>query len=271
VLDSATSVPAVWVGSGSDAYLVTNSGVIRRYNGSDWKTIAVTNSTITSVWASGPNDVWVTRSQPVLVHVDSTGAGGASNTGSSYAFYGVNGSSGHDIWAVGQYGQIYHNDSTGWSAVENAGDLGDYYDLYSVWAANPNFAVAVGQSGYILKWNGSSWAQDTIIGALTYRSVSGTSPSDVWAVGDGGEIVHYNGTSWSSVSSGTGQNLRGVWASSANEAYAVGDNKTVLMYNGSSWSPISVQSSASATYYAISGVPGGQALIAGDRVLRGTR
>lgn len=269
-LDSATTAAAVWMGSSTDAYLVTNTAQILRYNGTGWRPIAQTNGTITSLWASGPNDVWVARSAPVLVHVDSVGAGGASNTGSVYAFYGVNGTSASDIWAVGQTGQIYHNDGSGWTQFEDIGQVTSY-DLNAVWAANPNFAVAVGVNGEIVRWNGAAWAADTSVSAFALHSVWGTSPTDVWAVGDVGLIFHYNGTSWSQVPSGTGQNLLGVWASSASEAYAVGANNTVLMYNGTSWSPVAVQSAAGGSYNAISGVHGGQVLIGGNRVLRGYR
>lgn len=270
VLVNRAPTVAAWEGSSTNAYLATNASDILHYDGSSWQLSASTSGAIGAIWGSGPSDVWATPSATYLLH--STGSSWtASSTGSSDAFFGVGGSGSHDIWAVGQFGQVYHNDGSSWTASVNVGALIST-ELYAVWAANANFAVAVGQSGQILKWLGSSWAKDTVIGAASFRSVWGSGPSDVWAVGDGGEAVHYDGTSWTTVSSGTGQNLLGVWVASPSEAYAVGPSKTLLMYNGVSWSPVAFQSAnTGSSFNAISGIAGGEVLIAGTRILRGTR
>jgi hypothetical protein len=270
VLDSASTADAAWVGSSGNAYVGTNVGTVLHYDGTGWTTTASIGGSITSLWGSGASDVWAARTSNSVWHYDGGGWSSAAIGSSGWPAIGMGGSGPHDVWAVGALSQILHYDGTSWSVVKDLEVLFPY-DLYAVWAPNDTFAVAVGQAGDIGMFQGGSWSAATSPTSLALRAVSGTSGSDVWAVGDGGVIAHYNGTSWSTVSSGTGQNLLGVWASSPNEAYAVGANKTVLMYNGSSWRPISVQSSAAGSYNAISGVHGGQALIVGDRVLRGTR
>lgn len=55
--------------------------------------------------------------------------------------------------------------------------------------------------------------------ALT--SIHGTSKNDVWAVGTSGTIVHFDGTSWKKTSSGTVNTLLGVWAVSPTNVWAV--------------------------------------------------
>ncbi|MGC1177061.1 MAG: hypothetical protein WA843_03225, partial [Candidatus Saccharimonadales bacterium] len=270
VLDNTPSTTAVWAESSTSAYMATNTAEILHYDGSTWNFAVSTAGNYTSIWESGPNDIWVARSDNDLIHKDASswtvvGPGGAG------PYYGVGGSGSHDVWTVGGSGEVYHNDGTNWSASVNPNTLTPN-DLHAVWAANANFAVAVGENGTILKWLGSSWALETSPTSAALRSVWGSGPSDVWAVGDFGVIVHYDGSSWSTDTSGTGQNLLGVWAASPSEVYAVGANKTLLMYNGVSWSPVAFQSAnTGSSFNAISGRAGGQVLIAGTRILRGTR
>jgi hypothetical protein len=64
----------------------------------------------------------------------------------------------------------------------------------------------------------------------------GSSSSDIFAVGDSGIILHYNGSSWSPMGSGTTNALFGVWGSSSSDVFAAGDYGTILHYDGSSWS-----------------------------------
>lgn len=270
VLDSATTAAAVWMRSSGEAYVGDNLGNIHHYDGTTWTPSASIGGSITSLWESGASDVWAARTSNSVWHFDGSGWTSAAIGSSGFPVIGMGGSGPHDVWAVGALSQILHYDGTSWSIVKDLEVLFPY-DFYAVWAPNDTFAVAVGQAGDIGMLQGGSWSAASSPTSFALRAVSGTSASDAWAVGDAGTIVHYDGTSWSTVSSGTGQNLLGVWAASPTEAYAVGVNNTVLMYNGTSWSPVSVQSSATGSYNAISGVPGGQALIAGTRILRGTR
>ncbi|MBN2027912.1 MAG: FG-GAP repeat protein [Actinobacteria bacterium] len=147
-------------------------------------------------------------------------------------------------WAVGRYisvdTTIYRTtDGTSWN-VADTGFHNIARDLHGVSATDASNVWAVGSQGTIIKWGGSSWAQQTSPVTTTLRDVSmyGTSPNFYgWAVGDGGTILYYNSASWSEVTHGlTSENLSGVCAIDANNAWAVGDNGTILHYNGSGWS-----------------------------------
>jgi hypothetical protein len=270
VLSAPNGGTAVWMLGASNILLGTNFGEVRHYNGTEWTTMTDIGTNVSSVYAVDSMHIAAATGGNTFWYFDGVTWGGTAPN--SFAWHGVGGSGPHDFWIVGQFGQIYHLDP-GVSA-DHTVDVGDltFNDFYGVWVLDPSFAVAVGQGGEIAMWDGSSWSLATSPTGNALRAVSGTSASDVWAVGDGGVIVHYDGVDWNTVTSGTGQNLRGVWAASASEVYAVGDSKTVLMYNGTSWSPASFTSSATGTdFYAISGRPGSQALIAGDRSLRGSR
>ncbi len=59
----------------------------------------------------------------------------------------------------------------------------------------------------------------------------GNSSSDVFAVGDSGTILHYDGSSWSGMTSATTDYLEAVWGSSATNVFAVGHYGMILHYN----------------------------------------
>jgi hypothetical protein len=58
-----------------------------------------------------------------------------------------------------------------------------------------------------------------------------SSDSSIDAVGDSGTITHFNGSSWTVSTNNNGTaNLRAIWGSGPYNIYAVGDNGTVLHY-----------------------------------------
>jgi hypothetical protein len=249
---------------------VSNEGKILKFDGTSWSIAASGTPTVSSLWASGPNDVWGVRSDARLWRFNGTtwSAGFPSMIGSAVA---VGGSGPADIWAVGNTGGISRFNGSTWTERTESGVL-TTGALNGVWAASPTFALAVGNAGTILRWNGTAWAAQTSGTANALRGVWGTSASDAWAVGDAGTILHWDGAAWSPVTSGTANALNGVWGGAADEVYAVGAARTVLIWNGTAWKPMAHHSSSSGTIFrAVSGVPGGRVFIAGDQLLRGTR
>jgi len=108
--------------------------------------------------------------------------------------------------------------------------------LSRVWCGGPNFYLAVGGGGTILRYDGSNWSfMDS--GTTTWlQGVWGSSTTDIFAVGAGGTILHYDGSSWSAMASGTTEPLLTVWGTGPNDVFAVGANGTILHYNRSGWS-----------------------------------
>ena len=119
-----------------------------------------------------------------------------------------------------------------WLKVET----GTTQSLGAVWGTSASDVWAVGASGTILHYNGTSWSSVPSGTTRHLGAVWGTSPSDVWAAGTGGIILHYDGTSWSSVPSGTTESLADVWGSSSTNVWAVGSEVTIRHYDGTRWS-----------------------------------
>ena len=88
----------------------------------------------------------------------------------------------------------------------------------------------------------SHWTwQNPLVQGNALRRVWGTSPSDIFAVGDSGTILHYDGSTWSSMISGTDYRLDDIWGSSPSDVFAVGFSQSttigiILHYDGFNWS-----------------------------------
>ena len=68
--------------------------------------------------------------------------------------------------------------------------------------------------------------QDAPAGGRTLRAVWVSSSANVFAVGDSGTVLHYDGTSWKAMSSGTTRDLNAIHGNSADNVYAVGSEAT---------------------------------------------
>jgi hypothetical protein len=108
--------------------------------------------------------------------------------------------------------------------------------INGVWGSSPTNVFAVGDSGMILHYNGSTWSTVTSGTTSNLTAIWGDSSTEIFAVGWDGEILHYNGSAWSRMTSGiSGDALLGVCGSASNDVFAVGTGDTILHYNGNIW------------------------------------
>ncbi len=108
-------------------------------------------------------------------------------------------------------------------------------NMNGIWGTSDSNIFMVGNSGHILRYDGTSWSSMTSGTTKHLYGVWGSGPSNVFAVGADGTILRYDGTSWSSMTSSTPNNLYGVWGTAANNVYAVGAGGKILKYDGSTW------------------------------------
>jgi hypothetical protein len=76
-------------------------------------------------------------------------------------------------------------------------------NLISIWGAAADAVWAVGESGTMLRWDGSTWGIEPSATSQHLRGVWGTGRDDVWAAGDPQgvltTIVHRDATAWQAV------------------------------------------------------------------------
>lgn len=108
-------------------------------------------------------------------------------------------------------------------------------DLYGTDFVSGNDMWAVGDSGKILQYNGTSWSEFVDTGTQSWHSISMVDANFGWAVSTNGDVAMYNGTSWLVSAIVDTAPIYGVDALSRTEAYAVGGQGKIWFYNGTYW------------------------------------
>jgi len=178
-LDGLTDV---WAASRSDVWVVGDDAIIGHYDGTAWRRTLAGSPFKTSIWGSGPSDIYALDTFD-LVHFDGStwnevrldGGGGGGQ---------VWGTSASDVWVMTDSSDLSHFDGASWQTVET--DL--FGDLATVWGPASNDLWAAGSAGSIAHYDGTVWREVTHqqLGAPYLRrfvAVHGTSSTDVWAVG----------------------------------------------------------------------------------------
>lgn len=215
---------------------------------------------LSSIWGSGPNDVWAVGAKGSIIHWDGA-TWTSTRIDTNYSLQSVYGTGPNDIWAVSTASQIYR--STGFSngtttfekqtaIAENANAPQSIAVLYAVWAAGPGDVWVTGnrQPTY---WRttpgdgGVAWKAGSDLGNASgaINGIWGTSPNDVWMVGYKGTgnmsfATHTNGVSatdgglpkWTEFDTATFAILHSVWGTGPNDVWAVGNVGTIRHYTG---------------------------------------
>jgi photosystem II stability/assembly factor-like uncharacterized protein len=157
-------------------------------------------------------------------------------SGTNVNLYGVFFASSTVGWAVGAGGVILttSNGGTTWtpqtSGVVTTLNSVAFTNTTNGWVVGDNGVILVTTNG------GSSWApQASGVGATNLNDVYFVDGTHALAVGDGGTTLFYNGTTWGLRTSGTLSDLNGVTMINATNGWAVGDNGVILFWNGSGW------------------------------------
>ncbi len=223
--------------STSDVFIAGPGPTALHYDGTVLHPITLPTSYATAIGATPDGAVFVGGADRLVYRADALWLRSWVEEGDH--LWAVGGTSPADLLAVGWYGTALHYDGRGWSTIERAGN--EY--LLDVWG-DLVVGFTSGTGGVIERWDGATLIPESIGGA-SLRGVHGSGANDVWAVGVSGTIRHFDGTTWSAVSSSTGANLEEVWASSPTDAYAVGSGGAVVHWNGTSWSSVSLGTTVS--------------------------
>lgn len=145
-------VRVVWASSTTDVWVGGAQGV-RRFDGVQWNIPdglapppLQMYAHVSGIWGTGPNDVWVSLAEGHLAHYDGHTFGPAqapipiSDTDNT-VLWGC----GHELFMADGQG-IAHFDGTNWSFTPMYTQ-----SITGLWAASPNFAIAVGWGGQVIR------------------------------------------------------------------------------------------------------------------------
>lgn len=224
----------VWGSAANNVYAANYTGMLR-WNGTAWSHVAALR------WRT-LNDVW--------------------------------GASASSVWGVGDKGELVRWDGTAWTLFRydgtsvSAKGLGDFdtparsYSLRGVWGSSATNVFAVGDSGVVLRYNGTTWTRMTTPVTAPLTDVWGSGASDVYATTAAGQLIRYNGTAWSVVAAVQAPGaLWGVWGTAANNVYAAGDGGMLYRWDGANWQRIRLPTRAA--LYAVGGTGASNVFVGG--------
>ncbi len=175
------------------------------------------------------NKVWVVGDGGVVVKYDGSSWSNVAHTLGGSSINAVDVLSATDVWMVGNSGKIYH--FIGGRLIEDQ-DTGSHV-WNSVSMISPTLGFAVGNGGWMARYNGLDWvtSQITPTAGDLYR-VSMLSPIKGFVVGAGGKLFSWNGTAWSEHHTGR-ESWRGIdiFADGSN-GWVVGSKNILPLVNG---------------------------------------
>jgi len=226
---------ALSVVAANDVWAVGALGSVIHFDGVAWNPIpTTTSSTLNGVAMLSPTYGWAVGNSDTILRWDGItwSAVSGPNTKSIFA---IAAPSSAVIVAGGEDALQYKQTTNAtWQLLANQQTAPVNKALRGVSLVSSTEGWAVGNSGTLLRWNGSAWSDVAVPTSNNLIGVDMLNGSEGWAVGTN-DILHFTAGNWVTVTKPTGAALRSVSVVAANNAWAVGDNGVTLNWDGSKW------------------------------------
>jgi hypothetical protein len=237
------NLSAVWGWDANNVWAAGAGGTILKWDGSAWTAQSSGSAAyLRGIFGTSKTNVWVVGQGSTLLKWDGSAWTPSVISGTppgQVYLRAIWGTDENNLWAVGELsflgvsGVILRWNGTAW-ALDSAAPPLVNNRLRGVWGVDASRVVAVGDSGSMWQWNGSSWSAVSAVVNNHLHGVHGAGSDHVWAVGDRGAIVKWGfGASATPQSSGYPFSLSSVWGSDANNVWFVGSSGQILFWNGS--------------------------------------
>jgi hypothetical protein len=228
---------------------------------------------LTSIWGSGPNDIWSVGSGGTIIHYDGTAWKiTPTEPATMNTLRSVWGSGPNDVWTVSMTNVIFHttgftNGVATWTSEPGPGKaLPDDRAATIVWGTGPNDVRIGFRPRFLLDptpANYNQWVKKGLPdGSASWELAKGEgyilgfwgSANDLWYVADNSDsngwqrAMTAHGTpapsgdiEWVTVDSQSASTLEAIWGSGPNDIWAVGDKGTIrhMTDGGSRWDIVS--------------------------------
>jgi uncharacterized protein YjdB len=243
----------------NDVYAVGQTGLVMHWDGATWTTLDA-NGVYSDLYSitgtsTGGSKIFIGGDRIVVQIIGGVVTPSSIDAPYLVGFFSASADANGAIWLGGERGAELRNTNGNWATMNIAPDLID------VWATSTTNAWAVGELGFIYRFNGTTWTRQTSPTSTTLNAVWGSGSSDAFAGGNNGIILHWDGTAWTPMTSPTAGDVVGLWGTSSQNVYATTSYGEVLRYNGSGWSIATAQANP---LYAVYGSSASDVYAVGD-------
>jgi len=246
--------------SATDIVIVGSNGTLLRWNGTAWSVLSVGGLAGNLYQVSGSSANGGRRyvvGDGGVAQLDGTTAT-LVNTPYAPQLFGVSVDAAGTVWTSGERGAVLRSADAGgtpWTTNNLAPDLLD------VWSTAADHALAVGEFGFVYRWNGGTWTrqQTPTLSALTTVWAVGT--SDAFAGGENGVMLRWNGSTWSTMAFPSTSTVSALWGTAANNVYATTRAGEIFRFNGTAWT---LSFTAASSLWSIFGASANDVYVAGE-------
>ncbi len=185
----ASDMNAVWA-SKDDGQWFGGRGILIQHHGHNGHggTAVRSDFTVTSIWGSGPDDVWFLCAGGTVLHWNGTTCAPFDlPVEEDDELYCIAGSAvDEDVYAVGTGGLLLRCDGETWTEM----DSGTPATLSGIVAAGPDSLWVTSNDGQLRHWNGRKWSVEAFSAFGWLGSVC-IARGLIWAVGARGVVLQH--------------------------------------------------------------------------------
>jgi hypothetical protein len=215
-------------------------GFVARFHNNAWETLdSGCAANLKAVWGTSVDDFYVVGDSGCILHWDGTSFASV-DVGIGEDFRDVWGTSSNDVWFCGLSSIVHWDGSI--ATVYGSSSLPLTGLLYGIGGTKRTDVWAVGSSGHVFHWDGTSWS--SVVTGLPSTSLNCVyvNGSEVFIGGNDGALWHFDGTKWSSfkaTAAGPQDDVLVIVGTASNRVWAFGYDRLMWHWNGSGWSDIS--------------------------------
>jgi hypothetical protein len=248
-----------------------------------------TKEDLLAIWGDSATDIWAVGFAGTIIHYDGL-AWTNETTTATLTLTSVHGIARNPmamppeplnpLFAVGWNGTILARDHAAGTWFDAAPTSTITEDLFDLAVGSDDSAVAVGDSGRVMVWDGMVWdsirfrVPGEFSGSLiepktTLQGIWTGNGSNYYVIGSGGAAYRSDGgyNSWSALDTLIAEPLRGIWGAGNSNVFAVGLDALILHYTGE-WRRIQNNGAGELPrvfFFGIDGIPGEEITIVGWR------
>jgi hypothetical protein len=226
---TTATITNLWASAPDDVWVIAAGGV-RKWNGQAWTQLSTSGTR--DLWGTAPDDVWVLGTNGWIQHWGPTGW--TSYDLAMATPEAIWGTARDDVWVAGAGGALEHFDGVRWTPVVLP--IPTRQALKFGWSLGRDDVWVAGDRGDLLRWDGVAWTNHGGVAPYNVAAAFGVGASQVWIYTQSpGTMQRFDGPGFERTVVPGRENLNQVWSNRPDDAWVVGDGGALYHWDGKAW------------------------------------